>query len=171
MPQMTQQTRAVLAEFLKDPDAELYGLEVAEATGLGRGTAYPILERLEEEGWLESRREGHRGDPDYAPRKGGGPPRRYYCLTAYGRAIAPQEVAPNRPVRRPRGGRLNVARDLLQAQKAGAKIFLEHIDVEVKYAPRGHNDRAPWVWVGKPVNVSDFRCASGGLRAIYPEES
>lgn len=171
MPKMTQQTRDVLAEFLKDPDAELYGLQVAEATALGRGTAYPILERLEEEGWLESRREGHRGEPDYVPRKGGGPPRRYYCLTAYGKALAPQEVGPNGPGRRPRGGHLTNARDLVQAQQAGATIFLEHIDVEVKYAPRKPGDRLPWVWVGKPVDVSDFRCSSGGLRAVYPEGS
>lgn len=93
MPKMTLQTRQVLAEFLKDPDAERYGLDVSEATGLGRGTTYPILERLEEEGLLRSRREGRRGQPDYTPRSHGGPPRRYYSLTSEGWAIARQEAA------------------------------------------------------------------------------
>lgn len=92
MPRLTQQTRAVLAVFLKDPDAEFYGLQVAEETGLGRGTAYPILERLEEAGWLKSRREGRRGQPGYVQRSHGGPSRRYYSLTSDGWAVARQEA-------------------------------------------------------------------------------
>lgn len=111
MPQMTPETRKVLAEFLKnddsdtklydglEPDKELYGLQIAEATGLGRGTAYPILERLEEDGLLTSWREVRKGQPGYRPRRGGGPPRRYYRLTSEGWAVARQEAALTRSQR------------------------------------------------------------------------
>lgn len=92
MPNMTEQTRRVLAEFLKKPDDELYGLEVTTTTGLARGTVYPILERLEAEGLLTSRREGQRGQPGYVPRGQGGPPRRYYRLTSDGWTLARQEA-------------------------------------------------------------------------------
>lgn len=79
MPRMTKQTRAVLAEFLKDPDAELYGREIKLATDIQAGTLYPILKRLEEEGWLTSRWEE-------VPATRGVPPRCYYRLTSEGRA-------------------------------------------------------------------------------------
>lgn len=90
MPKMTVQTRAVLAAFLHPDGSEmdLYGLQIVAKTGLARGTAYPILNRLEEAGWLASRREPHRGDPGYAKRQQGGPPRRYYSLTSKGWAVA-----------------------------------------------------------------------------------
>jgi DNA-binding PadR family transcriptional regulator len=99
MPNLTLQTRMVLAAFLKDhddPDTELYGRQVIHATGLAPGTAYPILNRLEEAGWLISRREGRRGQPSYRPRSRGGPPRRYYALTSEGWAVARQETVKDR---------------------------------------------------------------------------
>ena len=86
MPQMTLQTRAVLAEFLKDHNAELYGGEIKKATGLKPGTLYPILKRLEGAGWLTSR---------WQVRLDGASRRVlcYYTLTSEGWAIARQEAA------------------------------------------------------------------------------
>jgi PadR family transcriptional regulator, regulatory protein PadR len=51
-PRMTMQTQLVLQALLRRPDRELYGLKLAEETGLLPGTAYPILLRLENEGWV-----------------------------------------------------------------------------------------------------------------------
>lgn len=59
---------------------ETYGYEITgslQAAGFGQvkgGTLYPILGRLEESGWVQSRWEA--GD--------GGPGRKYYTLTASG---------------------------------------------------------------------------------------
>ena len=54
-----------------------------DATGLPSGTVYPILRRLEAEGCVRSRWE-----KDGVARKEQRPPRRYYELTAGGRAMA-----------------------------------------------------------------------------------
>ena len=51
----TLQTRLVLGTLLADPAAELYGLQVVDATGLPPGTIYPILARLEAADWVASR--------------------------------------------------------------------------------------------------------------------
>lgn len=95
MPKMTVQTRMVLAAFIRSDNSgvDLYGLQVVEKTGLARGTAYPILNRLEDAGWLVSRREVKRGHPKYTPRHQGGPPRRYYSLTSEGLDVARKEAA------------------------------------------------------------------------------
>jgi DNA-binding PadR family transcriptional regulator len=69
---MTVQTRMVLGVLLAEPDEEMYGLEIVEATGLAPGTIYPILFRLEEAGWIESRWE------DAEEHVAGRPRRRYY---------------------------------------------------------------------------------------------
>jgi DNA-binding PadR family transcriptional regulator len=79
---LTVQTLLVLQALLKDPGQELYGLELTEATGLFPGTTYPILLRLEKQGWLTSRWEDV--DPSVAKR----PARRYYKLTPDGAAEA-----------------------------------------------------------------------------------
>ena len=55
----------------------LYGLELAERTGLKSGSLYPILIRLDERGWLESR-----WLESSAP---GRPPRHTYRLLPAGR--------------------------------------------------------------------------------------
>ena len=67
----------VLNAFLEHP-AELYGLELSRATGLKGGTLYPLLDRLEREGWLRSRWE--QNDPS----EEGRPRRRFYALTGHG---------------------------------------------------------------------------------------
>ena len=61
-----------------------YGADIMDATGLGSGSVYPTLERLEEQGLLRSRwadaRVAHREKR---------PPRRYFDLTPKGeRALA-----------------------------------------------------------------------------------
>ncbi|MGZ6583131.1 MAG: PadR family transcriptional regulator [Solirubrobacteraceae bacterium] len=76
----------VLSEFLSTPSVPRYGLELMKAVGLGGGTLYPILQRFEDEGWVEA----HWEDAD--PRSEGRPRRRYYQLTALGQTIARDEA-------------------------------------------------------------------------------
>jgi PadR family transcriptional regulator PadR len=54
-----------------------YGLEIIERTGLASGTVYPLLARLEREGWVTSHWET--GDTDTR-----GPRKRFYEITADG---------------------------------------------------------------------------------------
>lgn len=83
MPQrVTEQTMRLLEALLEEPLAERYGLELMERAQLASGTAYPILHRLEEDGWLES------GQEAIDPSAAGRPRRRLYRLTALGEAQA-----------------------------------------------------------------------------------
>lgn len=84
---MTLPTARVLAALLAEPDAERYGLDLMQATGLASGTLYPILHRLQEAGWLESDWE------DADPRAEGRPARRYYRLSPNGVERARQSLA------------------------------------------------------------------------------
>jgi PadR family transcriptional regulator PadR len=84
---MTVQTQLILQALLRDPVRELYGLELSQETGLLPGTAYPILLRLENEGWVTSRWENI--DPHAEKR----PPRRYYRLTPTGATQASAALA------------------------------------------------------------------------------
>jgi PadR family transcriptional regulator, regulatory protein PadR len=68
----------VLSAFLQHPAQELYGLELSRTTGLKGGTLYPLLDRLEREGWLRS----HWEEND--PAEEGRPRRRFYALTGHG---------------------------------------------------------------------------------------
>jgi PadR family transcriptional regulator, regulatory protein PadR len=86
-PRLTVQVLLVLQALLREPGRELYGLELSDETGLQPGTAYPILLRLEAEGWVTSRWE------DVDPRAEKRPARRYYRLTADGAALASTAVA------------------------------------------------------------------------------
>jgi DNA-binding PadR family transcriptional regulator len=70
-------TLKVLREFLHDPSAPQYGLELSAASGVKAGALYPILARLEEDGWLEAEWE----DIDEALE--GRRRRRYYHLPAF----------------------------------------------------------------------------------------
>jgi PadR family transcriptional regulator, regulatory protein PadR len=54
-----------------------YGLEIIERTGLPSGTVYPMLARLESEGWVTSHWEA--GDPSAR-----GPRKRFYEITVNG---------------------------------------------------------------------------------------
>lgn len=79
---MTVQTQIVLHALLADPNTELYGLEIAERTGLLPGTTYPILLRLQEAGWVVGRWEAIDPHDEHRPR------RRYYHLTEDGAEAA-----------------------------------------------------------------------------------
>lgn len=59
-----------------------YGFELIDASGLGAGTIYPILRRLEDAGCVIGAWE-----PVAVSRSEGRPPRRYYRLTASGEAL------------------------------------------------------------------------------------
>ncbi|WP_202529870.1 PadR family transcriptional regulator [Streptomyces sp. SID8358] len=94
-PRMTMPTRAVLAAFMARPADEHYGLEVSEAAGLAPGSIYPILIRLEQYGWLESRWE------DIDKHAEGRPPRRYYRLSEKGAQDVPLALTRANERRRP----------------------------------------------------------------------
>ena len=78
-PRMTLPTQLVLRALLEDPSQEFYGLQVCARAGLPSGTIHPILARLENWGWLESRWEA----ADTAL-EDGRPRRRYYRLNPDG---------------------------------------------------------------------------------------
>jgi PadR family transcriptional regulator, regulatory protein PadR len=77
-PRMTLPTQLVLRAMLQDPSGEMYGLEICGEAGLPSGTIHPILARLEQVGWLESRWE------EVDPSEEGRPRRRYYRFSRDG---------------------------------------------------------------------------------------
>jgi PadR family transcriptional regulator, regulatory protein PadR len=80
---MTLQTQLVLRQVLAEITREWYGLEMIQATGLPSGTVYPIIARLEQCQWIESRWE----DPKEHEAEGR-PRRRYYKVTEQGAEAA-----------------------------------------------------------------------------------
>lgn len=80
MQRLTRSMTRTLLAFLQTPGAWRYGYDLMKAADLSSGTLYPLLARLSEDGWLESRWQ----DSEYA----GKPPRQLYRLTAAGRAQA-----------------------------------------------------------------------------------
>ena len=81
----SKQTLELLSVLSRKPSDWHYGYALSRETGLQSGTLYPILMRLEERGWLETKWE--------TPAPGGRPPRHMYRLTASGRASAVEAVA------------------------------------------------------------------------------
>jgi DNA-binding PadR family transcriptional regulator len=80
MIRMTLPTMLVLRTlYIRD---ETYGLQIIQDTGVQSGAVYPILARLEGNGWVLARAE--KGDPAALRR----PLRRYYRLTEAGRSGA-----------------------------------------------------------------------------------
>ena len=77
-PRLTTQTLKVLATLMSRTQDELSGADIARSTKLSSGTLYPILLRLEEAGWVESRWE------TADPRELGRPRRRFYQTTGVG---------------------------------------------------------------------------------------
>jgi len=74
-------TRLVFQAFLDSPSDETYGFELAEVTGLPSGSIYPILRRLEDEGFIKGRWAQVEGTRQRRRR-------RYYALTGEGRRVA-----------------------------------------------------------------------------------
>jgi PadR family transcriptional regulator PadR len=87
------QTLAVLDLLLAESGAWHYGYDLSRRIGLRSGTLYPILVRLAERGWLETR---------WAePERPGRPPRHTYRLTAAGARAAAATVADGTSARSP----------------------------------------------------------------------
>ncbi len=72
---MSRQTLAVLVRLLAEPSSWRYGYDLSGETGLKSGTLYPILMRLTENRWLETR---------WEETEPGRPPRHLYRLTTSG---------------------------------------------------------------------------------------
>jgi PadR family transcriptional regulator PadR len=99
-PRMTLPTQLVLRVMLADPASEYYGLQLCDETGLPSGTIYPIVARLEQIGWVESKWE----DPTRHITQGR-PRRRYYRFTEDGAERARDALArAYRPKKQPRPG-------------------------------------------------------------------
>jgi DNA-binding PadR family transcriptional regulator len=79
-PRISKQMRLLLPELLTAPQAWRHGYDLSQETGIKSGTLYPLLMRLEEQGFLESRWD--------EPEREGRPPRHAYRLTAAGTALA-----------------------------------------------------------------------------------
>lgn len=77
---LTYPTALVLQALL---DGHHHGFDIMEATGLPSGTVYPILRRLDSEGYVRSKWE-----KQAVAQKEQRPPRRYYELTMGGRHLA-----------------------------------------------------------------------------------
>jgi PadR family transcriptional regulator PadR len=89
---ITSSTLAALAVLTAEPSREMYGLEIAERAGLASGTLYPILLRLEREGWVKGTWETIDESAEGRRR------RRYYVLTGLGMAEARRVLAQRKPV-------------------------------------------------------------------------
>jgi DNA-binding PadR family transcriptional regulator len=76
----SRQTESVLQALIASGDAWRHGYDMSRETGLKSGTLYPILMRLERQGWLEAVWED-----EPTP---GRPRRHLYRLTALGRTEA-----------------------------------------------------------------------------------
>ncbi|HNW82698.1 MAG TPA: PadR family transcriptional regulator [bacterium] len=62
-------------------EGDCYGYElvarISQNIEIAEGTIYPLLRKLQTEGYCET----------YLAESSGGPPRKYYCLTPAGRAV------------------------------------------------------------------------------------
>jgi DNA-binding PadR family transcriptional regulator len=97
-PDSSPQTHAVLGALCEDPDSWRHGYDLARETGLKSGTLYPILVRLADRGYLETRWE--EDQPHGRPR------RHLYRLTAAGATWARATLAEARSATRAPAPRL-----------------------------------------------------------------
>lgn len=81
-PRITGPTLKVIGTLLSSPRKEMSGSEIGGATKLSSGTVYPILFRLEQARWLDSRWETD------DPKELGRPRRRFYWVTRVGEIAA-----------------------------------------------------------------------------------
>lgn len=86
----SMQTLRVLSVMTEDVMGEHYGLELCKAADLPSGTIYPILRRLEEQGWVTSRWE------NVDPVVEGRPRKRLYQLTGTGARSAREHLRQTR---------------------------------------------------------------------------
>jgi DNA-binding PadR family transcriptional regulator len=76
----------VLASFMREPAEPHYGLQLISDCGVKAGSLYPILQRFEDDGWIEGTWE------EVDPREEKRPRRRYYRLTGLGQQAAREEL-------------------------------------------------------------------------------
>lgn len=77
---LSNHARTILAVLLEEPDAWRHGYELVRLAGVKSGTLYPLLIRLEGQGYLEAEWQ--------QPVEGGRPPRHAYRLTVAGVQLA-----------------------------------------------------------------------------------
>jgi DNA-binding PadR family transcriptional regulator len=80
MQRVTRSATRTLLVFLEAPRSWRHGYDLMKVADISSGTLYPLLARLTEDGWLESRWE--------EAERPGRPPRQLYRLTATGRVRA-----------------------------------------------------------------------------------
>jgi DNA-binding PadR family transcriptional regulator len=84
---MSGPTLKLLKLLLENPQEGRSGAQISKATGIGSGTMYPLLQRLELAKWIE-------GDwEDVNPADAGRPKRRFYKLTPTGQVGATKALA------------------------------------------------------------------------------
>lgn len=83
-------TKRLLSELLEASPAEVHGYELMRRVNAKSGALYPALRRLQEQGWVASRREAV-GETD-----AGRPPRVYHRLTSEGVECAAEALAAGR---------------------------------------------------------------------------
>jgi len=88
----SHQTFELLGILSEQPRAWRYGYDLSRVSGLKSGTLYPILMRLTERGWLETR---------WEVVENGRPPRHMYHLTPDGLELAKEQIK----LRQPQGAR------------------------------------------------------------------
>jgi PadR family transcriptional regulator PadR len=81
---LSRHARAMLAALLAAGERWSHGYELASLTGIKSGTLYPLLIRLEAQGYLAAEWQ--------QPVAGGRPPRHAYRLTAAGQRLARAEA-------------------------------------------------------------------------------
>jgi PadR family transcriptional regulator, regulatory protein PadR len=84
---LSPQTISVLQALYATSTAWHYGYDLSRVTSLKSGTLYPMLARMQDSGWLETKWE-QSSEP-------GRPPRHLYRLTATGRTEAQKVLAHN----------------------------------------------------------------------------
>lgn len=82
---LSKPAQTLLAALLVTPQEWRHGYDLASQTGLKSGTLYPLLIRLEAQGYLEAEWR--------QPVASGRPPRHAYRLTAAGQRLAGAEAA------------------------------------------------------------------------------
>ncbi|QUS39071.1 PadR family transcriptional regulator [Tardiphaga alba] len=80
-------TLQLLKLLIENPKEGQSGASISKATSIGSGTMYPLLQRLESAGWLESEWE------QVEPSEAGRPRRRFYRLTRQGQGKALEALA------------------------------------------------------------------------------
>jgi DNA-binding PadR family transcriptional regulator len=91
---LSRPARALLSALAAAGRQWSYGYELTQLTGIRSGTLYPLLIRLEAQGYLEAEWQ--------PPAAAGRPPRHAYRLTAAGRLLASdRQAAPDRAVAAP----------------------------------------------------------------------